>query len=62
MEEEHSEGHCKKRVTEVLSDISSSGSPLSALVGVVEGSLEISKGRVVKLKEWDRGSVSQFML
>ena len=55
MEEEHSEGDCKKRVTEVLSDISSFASPLSALVGVVGGPLEMSEGMAVKLKEQARG-------
>ena len=51
MEEEHSETKCKKRVAEVLTDISRFASPLSALVGVVEGSLEMCHGRAVKLKE-----------
>ena len=54
VEEEHSEVDCKKRVTEMLSDISNFASPLSALVGVVEWSLEMSEGRVVKLKQWAR--------
>ena len=55
VEEEHSEGDCKKTVMEVLSNISSFASPLSALVGVVEGPLEMSEGRAVKLKDWTRG-------
>ena len=60
VEEEHSAAKCRKRVAEVLTDISSFGSPLSSLVGVVEGSLGMCEGRVVKLKEWARGSVNQF--
>ena len=57
VEEEQSEAKCKKRVAEVLTDISSFAKPLplSALVGVVEGSLEMCEGRAVKLKEWARG-------
>ena len=51
VEEEHSEAECRKKVAEVLMDISSFASPLSALVGVVEGSLEMCEGRMVKLKE-----------
>ena len=59
--EEHPEAKCKKRVAEVLTDIFSFASPLSALVGVVEGSLEMCEGRAVKLKEQARGSVNWFM-
>ena len=51
VEEEHLEAKCKKRVAEVLTDISSFTSPLSALVRVVEGSLEMCGHRAVKLKE-----------
>ena len=60
VEEEDSEAKYKKRVAEVLTDISSFASPLSALVGAVERSLEMYEGRAVKLKEWARGSVNQF--
>ena len=62
VEEEHSEGDCKNRVMEVLSDISSFASHLSALIRVVEEPLEMSEGRAVKLKQQARGDVSQFML
>ena len=55
VEEEHTEAECKWRVVEMLTDISSFASPISALVGVVEGSLEMCEGRAVKLKEWARG-------
>ena len=55
VEEEHSEAECKTRVAEVLTDSSSFASPISALVGVLEGSLELCEGRGVKLKEWARG-------
>ena len=58
VEEERSEAECRKKVAEILTDISSFASPLSALVGVVEGSLEMCEGRAVKLKEWARGSVN----
>ena len=51
VEEEHSEAECTKKVAEVLMDISSFASPLSALMGVVEGSLEVCDGRAVKLME-----------
>ena len=35
--EEHSEAECKKRVADVLNDISSFASPISALVGGSRG-------------------------
>ena len=61
VEQEHSEGDCKKRVAELLNDIFSFASPLSALVGVVEGPLEMSEGRTVKTEGVGWGE-SQFML
>ena len=53
--EKQSEAECTKRLVEVLMDISSFASPLSALVGVVEGSVETCEDRVVNLKEWVKG-------
>ena len=58
--EEHSEAECLKWVAKVLMDISSFASPISALVGVVEGSVEMIEGGAVELKEQARGSVNQF--
>ena len=59
VEEEHSEAEYRKKVAEVLMDISSFAKPLSALVEVVEGSLKMCEGGAVKLKK-ARESVNQF--
>ena len=59
--EEQWEAECKKRVVEVLTDVSSFASPPSALVWVVEGCLEMCDDRAVTLKKWARGSANQFI-